>query len=143
VSAFIPGNYFGNRNTSLAVFGRFSMTPFRRNDVPGLMSPVMLQVLLSLADADRHGYGIKIEIQERTAGAVSLAVGTLYETLYRLERQGAVRGRPSPSGESGGAPRRVYQLTRVGRDLLEREIARLSTLLFQARQKNVRVVRLP
>jgi DNA-binding PadR family transcriptional regulator len=104
------------------------------------MPPVMLHVLLSLADADRHGYGIKIEIQERTAGAVSLAVGTLYETLYRLERQGAVRARSSSSGQSGGAPRRVYQLTRLGRDLLEREVARLSTILVQARQKNVRVV---
>jgi DNA-binding PadR family transcriptional regulator len=104
------------------------------------MSPVTLHVLLSLADGDRHGYAIKQEISERTDGAVTLAVGTLYEALYRLERSGAIRSMPTAETTSGGAPRRTYHLTINGRRLLRAELARLEAILQQASRKKVRVL---
>ena len=50
------------------------------------LSPQQFQILLALADAERHGYGIILEIAERTAGAMRLGTGTLYTALARLPR---------------------------------------------------------
>ena len=36
------------------------------------LSPQQFQILLALSDGDRHGYGIILEIAERTAGSVRL-----------------------------------------------------------------------
>lgn len=115
------------------------MRAFRRDEARGWMSPVTFHVLLSLIDGHRHGYAIKQEIHGRTAGTVSLAVGTLYEALYRLEREGFVRWVPSEA-ESAGAPRRTYALTPVGRQILRREVGRLEALVDQAHNKNVRAL---
>jgi DNA-binding PadR family transcriptional regulator len=32
------------------------------------LTPVALNILLALADAERHGYGIMVEVRERTGG---------------------------------------------------------------------------
>lgn len=59
--------------------------PGRKRDPGDLLplTPGALNVLLALADRERHGYGIMLEIRERTDGRVRLGPGTLYGTLKR------------------------------------------------------------
>ena len=42
-------------------------------------------ILLALTDAERHGYGIILEIERRTGGELRLLTGTLYTAIARLE----------------------------------------------------------
>ena len=48
------------------------------------MNPVEFLVLVVLADAEMHGYGLVREIGERTGGRVRLRAGNLYRVLDRL-----------------------------------------------------------
>ena len=87
-------------------------------------------VLLSLADQDQHGYGIMQEVLERTRGKVRLWPATLYGTLKRLMDADLIDeapGRPAP--ELDDARRRYYRLTRLGRQVLAAESARLEELV--------------
>ena len=48
------------------------------------LTPVAFEILLALADEERHGYSILQEVETRSGGAVSLHAGTLYRALARL-----------------------------------------------------------
>ena len=41
------------------------------------LSAQQFQILLALTDADRHGYGIILDIEDRTRGALRIGTGTL------------------------------------------------------------------
>src|SRR5262245_60174226 len=113
------------------------------------LSPQQFQILLALSDADRHGYGIILEVAERTGGATRLGTGTLYTALAGLEERELVEESEAParrmerSGSGGARPagrgpsRRYYRLTPIGRAVLEAETARLDALVKQARRKGV------
>ena len=40
------------------------------------LTPTMFHVLLALADGDRHGYGIGVEVDRQTEGRVKIGPGT-------------------------------------------------------------------
>lgn len=87
-------------------------------------------VLLSLADQDQHGYGIMQEVLERTRGKVRLWPATLYGTLKRLMDADLIEEAPCrPAPELDDARRRYYRLTRLGRQVLAAESARLEELV--------------
>src|SRR5947209_755703 len=48
------------------------------------LTPAELQILLSLADGEQHGYGIMQEVAGRTDGRTKIGPGTLYGTIKRL-----------------------------------------------------------
>ena len=48
------------------------------------LTPVAFEILLALADGERHGYTILQEVEHRSGGTVSLHAGTLYRALARL-----------------------------------------------------------
>ena len=75
-----------------------------------------LLVLAQLEDTRRHGYEIAIRIGQRSAGAVSFNVASLYPILYRLERRGLIAG--TWIEKPGQRRRRYYKLTRAGRKML-------------------------
>src|SRR5215510_6031053 len=81
-----------------------------------------LLVLAQLEDEDRHGYDIALRIEQRSNGAVSFNVASLYPILYRLEAQGAISGRWVE--RAGQRRRRFYKLTAAGRRKLvqQREV---------------------
>jgi DNA-binding PadR family transcriptional regulator len=109
------------------------------------LSAQQFQILLALSDADRHGYGIILEIAERTGGAMRLGTGTLYTALAGLEDGGVVtepKRRPV-AAEDDDSRRRYYRLTPFGRSVLEAETARLDALVKQARRKGVYAGRRP
>ena len=91
------------------------------------LSAAVFQMLLALADGDRHGYGVMLEIEERTGGRVRLGPGTLYAALARMTDSGLVRTHP-PSRQGpqpSGPPSPTYSLTTAGRTALAKELARL------------------
>ena len=97
-------------------------------------SLIHLHMLLALADGDRHGYGIKQEVERQTEGAVRLGPGTLYEAIQRLELTGLITEVDAPP-QDDDRPRRYYRLTRQGWAVLREEIDRLQRLLDHAQAK--------
>ena len=75
-----------------------------------------LLVLALLEDRQRHGYEIGKLIEERSEGAISFQIASLYPTLYRLEKRGLIEGRWVE--KAGTRRRRYYRLTTEGRRVL-------------------------
>ena len=102
------------------------------------LTPAVFHILLALTDRDRHGYGIMLEIAERTKQELRMGPGTLYGTLKRMLESGLVeecdeRIDPDLSDER----RRYYRITRRGRRAAAAEAERLQTLVRIARAKSV------
>ena len=100
------------------------------------LTPVALNVLLALADVERHGYGIMLEVKERTDGKVRLGPGTLYGAIKRMKEGGLIEEsgeRPDP--EADDERRSYYRLTSFGRAVLAAEVERLDDLVRAARRK--------
>ena len=77
-------------------------------------------LILSLIEhRQRHGYEIGRLIVERSRGALSYQIASLYPTLYRLEDDGLVEGRWVE--KAGQRRRRYYRLTPAGRRRLASE----------------------
>jgi DNA-binding PadR family transcriptional regulator len=103
------------------------------------MTTRTLQIMLSLADGPRYGYGISLDIEERTGGAVRIGAGTLYEAIQRLESDGHIREVPPPKDaeSSGGPARRYYGLTPAGRAALRDELQRLEGIIRSAPARSI------
>jgi DNA-binding PadR family transcriptional regulator len=102
------------------------------------LSPAVVHILLALADEERHGYGIMLEIERRTGGSFRPGSGTLYGTLKRLLASRLVEEsgeRPDP--ELDDSRRRYYRLTGLGRRVLEAEMKRLEQLVGVGRVKKL------
>ncbi len=76
-----------------------------------LKGHVDLLLLSALEAAPAHGYELVETLRERSRGAFDLAEGTVYPSLYRLERRGLVA---SGWETFAGRRRRVYRLTKSG-----------------------------
>lgn len=74
-------------------------------------------ILALLEERDRHGYEIAKLIGDRSDGAITFHVASLYPTLYRLERRSLIQGRWVE--QAGMRRRRFYRLTAAGRKVLE------------------------
>jgi DNA-binding PadR family transcriptional regulator len=93
----------------------------------------VFQILVALADQDRHGYAIMQDVAARTDG-IKLSPGTLYGSIKRMLDDGLIvelDERPDPDDDD--ERRRYYRLTRLGREVAQAEADRLTTLLRQAR----------
>ena len=69
------------------------------------LTAAMFNVLITLADGDKHGYAILKEVEEQTAGEVQLSTGTLYGIIKRLLSDGLiVESRHRPAEDDDSAP---------------------------------------
>jgi DNA-binding PadR family transcriptional regulator len=101
-----------------------------------VLTAAEFQVLVSLADGDKHGYAIGKEITARTDGEVELRAATLYTVIKRLLANGFIdeeAARPDP--ELDDERRRYYRLTPRGRRAAEDQARRLEATAKQARAK--------
>jgi PadR family transcriptional regulator PadR len=78
-----------------------------------------LLILALVEKRARHGYEIGRLIEERSQGALSYHIASLYPTLYRLEDEGLVLGRWVE--KTGQRRRRYYKITPAGRERLASE----------------------
>jgi DNA-binding PadR family transcriptional regulator len=101
------------------------------------LTPLAYQVLLSLADADRHGYGIIREVADRTDGLVTIRTGTLYTMLQRLLEERLLEESDVRPEEGDDERRKYYRLTELGREVLAAETRRMEALIGDARRKQV------
>ena len=93
-------------------------------------------ILLSLAGAEQHGYGIMQEVLQRTNGAVRLWPATLYGSLKRLIADGLIEESDErPVAELDDARRRYYRLTRLGRTVLDLECQRMQEMVRMVQKK--------
>jgi DNA-binding PadR family transcriptional regulator len=96
------------------------------------------QILLALADAERHGYGIMQEVASRSGGDVQLGPGTLYGSIKRMLAAGLLEEsdeRPDPAVDD--ERRRYYRISAFGREVAAAEARRMERLVAHARQKRV------
>jgi DNA-binding PadR family transcriptional regulator len=102
------------------------------------LTPSMFQVLIALADGEKHGYAIIKEVARRTAGAVTLSAGTLYTIIRRFVQEGVIAEsdeRPDPALDD--ERRRYYRITDFGRAVARAEARRMEAVLGMARAKNL------
>lgn len=101
------------------------------------ITPLAFDILLALADEDRHGYAILLDIADRSAGRTRPHAGTLYRAIARLVEAGLVADqdeRPDPEGDER---RRYYRLTAAGRRVAGEEAVRLERQVHEARARKL------
>lgn len=86
-----------------------------------------LLVLASLADGDKHGYGMMLDIRQFTG--IEIGPGTLYGVITRLMKCGWIR--PLATDDR----RRPYRLTPSGRAYLLEQTRELDQIVQTAKQR--------
>jgi len=104
---------------------------------PRPLTPAEFQVLLALADGDKHGYAI-LKAVARESDGVTLGPATLYTIVRRFLGSGFIAEsahRPDPALDD--ERRRYYRLTDAGRAMARAEADRMESVLAAARAKNL------
>lgn len=91
------------------------------------MTDPKLLILASLAEGDKHGYAIILDVV-RFAG-VRLGAGTLYGAITRLEEEGWIRALESEER------RKPYRITAAGRRALDEQTSGLERVVKTARSR--------
>ncbi len=102
------------------------------------LTPPVFHILLALADEERHGYGIMLDVARQTGNALQLGPGTLYGCLKRMLAAGLVEEsaeRPDPALDD--ERRRYYRMTVLGQGVARTEADRLARALVAAREKRL------
>lgn len=98
------------------------------------LKPAIFDILMSLADGERHGWALTQEIEARTGAGPD--PGNLYRSLRTMLDAGLVEEssrRPAPGLDD--ERRRYYRITAEGRRAALDEIARLEAVLRTAKSK--------
>jgi DNA-binding PadR family transcriptional regulator len=102
------------------------------------LPPAAFHILLSLAEADRHGYAIIQDVEARTDGELRLSAGTLYRSIQRMLEQGLiVEPRTRPARALDDERRRYYRITPFGTAVARAETRRLARLVRLARARGL------
>ena len=111
-------------------------TTKRRHPAPGApLPPAVFHLLLALRDGEQHGYALMQRVAALTDGAVRMGPGTLYGAIKRMLAEGLIEEsdeRPDPAIDD--QRRRYYRVTAAGDRACAAEVARLETLLRNARR---------
>ena len=119
------------------------MAPDPRDLLP--LKPLAFQVLLVLADGERHGWRLVRDLQQRTGGQ-RLLPGNLYRLLRSMMDEDLIAEceptqalRTQAAGETGGNAerRRYFALTPFGRRVARAEAERLEQLVAESRRKQI------
>lgn len=92
-------------------------------------SPVVFDILVTLAEEPRHGYAILTEIRDRTGEM--LRPGSLYRAINRLLDEKLIVEVDGPQDDASER-RTYYALTAVGRKRAEAEARRLQAQVQSA-----------
>jgi DNA-binding PadR family transcriptional regulator len=96
------------------------------------LTPMAFEILLAVAEGERHGYDVMLAIERRTSGRLSPNPGTLYRAINRLVDEGLLEtAREAPHDSE---PRTLFRLSRFGARVLAAEAARLADQAGAARR---------
>lgn len=103
------------------------------------LTPAVFNILLALADGEKHGYGIMQEVEANTKGQVLMGPGTLYGSIKRLLQASLIEESDERVDPEMDDPRRraYYRLTELGRRTLRMEAERLASQVQIAKTKKV------
>ena len=93
--------------------------PSKADVLQGTLDLMVLQTLATIGPL--HGYAIAARLEQVSAGALTLNMGTLYPGLMRLEQRGLIRGAWGVTDNNRKA--RYYSITAAGRRGLAAEKA--------------------
>ena len=93
--------------------------------------------MLALGEGASHGYAIGKDVESRSDGRLSPATGGLYQALRRLREDGLVEKVQPKRGDDRDPRRQYFRLTRLGRQVFQREARRMESLLSAAREKRL------
>ena len=88
------------------------------------LTEAVYYILLSLLEP-LHGYGIIQNVEQLSGERVRLAAGTLYGAINTLLEKGWIT---ALTGEADSR-KKEYVITEIGRDMLQKELQRLTELL--------------
>jgi DNA-binding PadR family transcriptional regulator len=102
------------------------------------LTAAVFNILMALADGEKHGYAIMREVEDATDGKVLMGPGTLYGSLDRMVKAGLIEeSEKRPALAKDDDRRRYYRLSQFGRRVLSAEASRLANAVRQARAKNI------
>jgi DNA-binding PadR family transcriptional regulator len=102
------------------------------------LTPAVFHIMLALADGERHGYGIMLEVDRITDGQLHLGPGTLYRSIQRMLVDGLiVERKDAVDPDVDDERRRYYRLTQLGLSVARAEAQRLSELVKVARKRGL------
>lgn len=103
------------------------------------LTPAVFNILLALADGEKHGYGIMLEVEANTKGQVLMGPGTLYGSIKRMLQADLIEESDERVDSEMDDPRRrsYYRLTNLGKRTLRMEAERLASQVQIARAKNI------
>jgi DNA-binding PadR family transcriptional regulator len=111
-------------------------TPSPQDHLP--LTPAVFNIMLALADGEKHGYGIMLDVESNTSGTVQMGPGTLYGSIKRMLKAALIEESDErPDADLDDQRRRYYRLTGSGQRVLRLEAERLASQVATARAKNL------
>ena len=102
------------------------------------LKPVEFLILMTVANGERHGYGIMLDIAQRTGGSVQLEAGGLYRSIRRMLADGLItESARRPAADLDDERRRYYSLSALGRRVVAAEALRLRALVRAAEASRI------
>ena len=92
------------------------------------MTETGFYILLCLQKPN-HGYGIVQKVEQMTEGEIRFAPGTMYGSLSKMEKDGLFRFVKEDE------KRKIYQITELGREVLQLEKKRIERLYRNAKEE--------
>lgn len=84
--------------------------------------------MLLILHSPNHGYDIMQKVKEMTNDKVHIGPGTLYALLGQFEKYGYIKLVKKEDRK------KIYQITKEGKHLFEKEVAEMEIMLEQARR---------
>ena len=101
------------------------------------LKPLVFQILLALADGERHGWSLVREVQQRGEFA-RIMPGNFYRTLRGMLADGLIEEcAPRTARTEDDERRRYFRLTSIGQQVAGAEAQRLEAAVIEARAKRL------
>jgi DNA-binding PadR family transcriptional regulator len=101
------------------------------------VKPLVFQILLALADGERHGWSLVRDVQQR-GGFGRIMPGNFYRTLRGMLAAGLIEDSPDrPKAAEDDERRRYFRLTPLGGEVAMAEAQRLEAAVVEARSKRL------
>jgi DNA-binding PadR family transcriptional regulator len=101
------------------------------------LKPLVFQILLSLAEGERHGWALVREVQQREEFS-RIMPGNFYRTLRTMLADGLIDEAPAKtSRREEDERRRYFRLTAIGEQVAVAEARRLEAAVVEARAKRL------